>query len=96
MRPGKVAYSCGRGARTGKAGQPPGREPWAGGSNPNGQAPIEGVRQSAIAIIAIEGVRVNASAIEGVRVNASAIEGVRVNASKLRLCRQRKNLMPAY
>jgi SNF2 family DNA or RNA helicase len=36
VRPGKVAISCGWEPRTGKAGQPPVREPRAGGSNPKG------------------------------------------------------------
>ena len=36
VRPGKVAYFSGWESRTGKAGQPPVREPWAGGSNPKG------------------------------------------------------------
>jgi len=38
VRPGKVAYSCERESRSGKAGQPPEREPWAGGNNRKGQA----------------------------------------------------------
>ena len=36
VRLGKVVYSSGWKSRTGKAGQPPVREPWAGGSNPKG------------------------------------------------------------
>ena len=36
VRPGKVVYSCGCESRSGKAGQPPEREPWAGGSNSKG------------------------------------------------------------
>ncbi len=31
MRPGKVVYSNGWKSRSGKADQPPDREPWAGG-----------------------------------------------------------------
>ena len=44
VRPGKVANSCGCESRSGKADQPPEREPWAGGSNPKGQA--QGERDS--------------------------------------------------
>jgi hypothetical protein len=36
VRPGKVVYSNGWKSRSGKAGQPPDRELWAGGSNPKG------------------------------------------------------------
>jgi hypothetical protein len=38
VRPGKVVNFCGREPRTGKAGQPPVREHWAGGGNRKGQA----------------------------------------------------------
>ena len=36
VRPGKVVYSNGWDSRSGKAGQPPDSELWAGGSNPKG------------------------------------------------------------
>jgi len=36
VRPGKVVYSSGWKSRSGKADQPPDRDPWAGGSNPKG------------------------------------------------------------